>query len=286
MRARLERISRKQNESFSVFHYFQPRFTCPYHYHPEVELTWILAGHGQRLIGDHLGNFETGDLVLMGSELPHSYFNPPGFRQGPKGAGSMVLQFRPDCAGGVLKEAPECQRVRLLLQRASRGLAFKGTVRTKVQTLLEGLARAKNSRRILLLLEILEILASDRKADVLASPGFRPEFNQAQGTRIEKACTWITERFREPITLVQAARAAHMSPPAFSRFFHRATNRTFVYFVNELRIGHACRALLETDRGVAEIAYDCGYENLSNFNRRFRELRNMTPVDYRKSALV
>jgi AraC-like DNA-binding protein len=148
------------------------------------------------------------------------------------------------------------------------------------------LEEAKGSRRILLLIEILEILASDRKAVVLASPGFRPEFNEAQGTRIEKSCTWITQRFRGPITLVQAARAAHMSPPAFSRFFHRATNRTFVHFVNELRIGHACRRLLETDLGVAEIAYDCGYENLSNFNRRFRELRNMTPVHYRKTAVA
>lgn len=284
MRALLERINGRQNESFSVFHYFAPRFNCPYHYHPEIELTWILSGHGQRLVGDHLGSFEPGDLVLMGSELPHSYFNPPGFREGPKGARSVVLQFKPDCAGSVLQEAPECQKVRALLLRARQGLLFKGVVRPKVQSLMEALTEAKGSRRILLLIEILELLATDRKAAVLASPGFRPEFNEAQGTRIEKSCTWLTQRFREPVTLAQAARAAHMTPPAFSRFFRRATNRTFVHFVNELRIGHACRGLLETDRGVAEIAYDCGYENLSNFNRRFRELRGMTPLKYRSSV--
>jgi AraC-like DNA-binding protein len=143
---------------------------------------------------------------------------------------------------------------------------------------------AAGIERLILLLEMLRRLAADSAARPLASAGFHPAFNQRQAHRIERVCEWLTLHFREPISLAAAARVASLTPAAFSRLFHRATNRPFTRFLNELRIGHACRLLLETDQPIAQIAFESGYENLSNFNRRFRELKHTAPRDFRQAA--
>lgn len=285
MKAVLEEISPRESHSFAAFQFSMPRFLCPYHYHPEIELTLIVAGRGQRLVGDHLAPFSPGDLVLMGAELPHSYFHSPGFNEGPKGASSIVIQFRPDLAGGLL-HSPECRRIFLLLEKSKRGLTFEEKTRARVARLMPELVKAEGPPRLALLLEILHGLSSDSKATPLAGRGFRPVFNVNQAGRIGKICDWLTAHFQEPITLGQAAKKAHLTPAAFSRFFHRATNRPFVRFLNELRVSHACRLLLETDKAIAEIAFESGFENLSNFNRRFRDLKGITPRDFRSALPV
>jgi len=284
MRAVLEEIRTKDGFSFAAFEFSSPRFICPYHYHPEIELTLIAAGDGQRLVGDHLGAFHAGDLVLMGPELPHSYFHAPDFDQGPRGASSIVIQFRPESLP-VLFQSPECRPIRMLLEKSKRGMAFHRKTSREVEGRMRELLRAKGPERLILLLQILQRLAQVQPAEFLAGKGFDPQFNERQAGRIGSICDWLTAHFQEPITLGQAARKAHLSPAAFSRFFHRATNRPFVRFLNELRVSHACRLLLETDKTVATIAFESGFENLSNFNRRFRELKNCTPREFR-SALV
>ncbi len=281
MKAILEQIVSPDNASFVFFDSSSPRFRCPYHYHPELELTLIRSGRGHRLVGDDLAAFEPGDLVLLGANLPHTYFHSPDFDEGLEGARSLVVQFLPDLGGGLFSSAPECAGILRLFQRCARGLVPGKTARAKVLPRLLEFEEASPLRRMTLLLEVLDLLARDRQARPLASAGFRPEFNRHQARRLERACEWITCHFREPVTLAQAARQAHLTPSAFSRFFRRATNRTFVHFLNELRVGHACRLLLDTDQPIATIAYESGFENLSNFNRRFRDLKHLTPREFR-----
>ncbi len=283
VKAILEQIHPEEIHSFYVRRYRSKRFTCPYHYHPEAELTLIVRGEGQRLVGDHLDRFKAGDIVLMGPNLPHTYFHTPGSRPDPRGVESIVIQFKPEMAGGVLS-SPECREFAPLMIRAARGVAVLGSNRAELVRVMESLVEAQSWRRWTLLMEALALISKMRKSKVLASELFEPRWNQRQSKRIERVCAWIAAHYREPITLLEAARQAHLSPPAFSRFFRRATNRTFTRFVNELRIAFACRQLLETDQGISPIAFDSGFENLSNFNRRFQELRSTTPKAYRMAT--
>ncbi|HSI84720.1 MAG: helix-turn-helix domain-containing protein [Candidatus Methylacidiphilales bacterium] len=284
MRATVEHISLVPGTSFKAFRYAVQRFHCPYHYHPEVELTWIGSSDGRRLIGDDLADFSPGDLCLMGPGLPHTYFHSPHYQPRPDAAQATVVHFLPTIAGGMLRDAPEMRSVRLLLERSERGLEFSHRVRDAAYPLMNELLTSQGPRRLLALAEILAVLAADDAARELASPAFSPQLNMAKTERITRVCAWLTEHFHRPLTLEQAAQHAHMAPSAFSRYFHRATNKTFIGFVNELRIGHACRLLLDTEKSVSEIAFASGFENLSHFNRQFRSQRGATPRDYRNAG--
>jgi len=280
MKAVLEHIPSASGSCFASFRRRTRCFNCSYHYHPEVELTLIRSGSGHRLIGDNLASFGPGDLVLIGANLPHSYFPGPDSQKEHKDAEAVVVQFPTGMAGGFLFQAPECRGIVKLLQRAERGLHFSPSLRASVDENLGSLSELNGPQRLARLLEILGELA-DRRAVPLSSGGFTPSLNVAQAERLERGCRWIADNFRSPITLGEVSRHVHMTPPAFSRFFRLATNRTFVHFVNELRVGYACRLLLESDRKVTEVAFESGFENLSNFNRRFRALRGRSPKEFR-----
>lgn len=281
MKAILEKIPLSSDRSFTVLDFELRRFDCPFHYHPEYELTLIASSTGQRYVGDHISRFVPGDLVLMGANLPHMYINDATF---PGKAHSRVIQFLPDCLGAGFFRLGEMKRIRALLDRARVGLVFHGRVRDKVAAAMEQLNKAEGTRRIALFLGILETLASSGAYRRLASPGYSPSLALYQGERINRVCELISKRFRENITQSEAAQIAKMSGPSFSRFFRRATNRTFRAFLNQVRVGHASQLLLETDRSVADVCFDSGFSNLSNFNRQFLRLRKVSPRDYRRKA--
>ena len=279
MKAILEKISHDRDRSFAFFDFNSRRFDCPFHYHPELELTLIVSSTGQRYVGDHVGRFAAGDLVLMGPDLPHMYINEAK-SAGP--AHSIVLQFLPDCLGRDFFQRGEMKAVRHLLERSRVGLAFHGRARDKVASLLEQLTGLDGVARLTAFLHILEILARSKECRLLASPSYSPSLALYQGERINRVCELISKKFRDGVTQSEAARTARMSVPSFSRFFRRAANKTFRAFLNEVRIGHASQMLLETDRTVAEVCYDSGFGNLSNFNRQFLKLRRVSPRDYRR----
>jgi AraC-like DNA-binding protein len=281
VKAILEKIPLSSDRSFTVLDFELRRFDCPFHYHPEYELTLIASSTGQRYVGDHISRFVPGDLVLMGANLPHMYINDATF---PGKAHSRVIQFLPDCLGAGFFRLGEMKRIRALLDRARVGLVFHGRVRDKVAAAMEQLNKAEGTRRIALFLGILETLASSGAYRRLASPGYSPSLALYQGERINRVCELISKRFRENITQSEAAQIAKMSGPSFSRFFRRATNRTFRAFLNQVRVGHASQLLLETDRSVADVCFDSGFSNLSNFNRQFLRLRKVSPRDYRRKA--
>jgi AraC-like DNA-binding protein len=279
VKAIFEKVSRDTRHSFAFLDFRASRFQCPFHYHPECELTLILSSTGQRYVGDHIGRFAPGDLVLMGPNLPHMYVNDQKFSGR---AHSRVLQFLPDCLGAHFLECGEAKSIRALLERSRVGLSFHGKTRDQVADALGEMIALEGIERVISFLKILGRLARSRDFRLLASPAYSPSLALYQGERINRACELISKKFRENVTQSEAARAARMSRPSFSRFFHRATNKTFRGFLNEVRIGHASRALLETDQTVAEICYDSGFSNLSNFNRQFLRLRQVSPREYRR----
>lgn len=279
MKAILEKISHDQRHSFAAFEFERTHFDCPFHYHPEIELTLIVHSSGQRYVGDHIGRFAPGDLVLMGPNLPHMYTNDAKF---VGMAHSIVLQFLPECLGVGFFQRNELKAIHDLLEKSRVGLSFHGHTRDKIAPLLEQFRPLEGSSRIAAFLHILEILARSKEVKTLASPTYSPSLALYQGERINRVCDLIAKKFKEGITQSEAARTARMSGPSFSRFFRRATNKTFRSFLNEVRIGYASQLLLETDRTVAEACYDSGFGNLSNFNRQFLKLRKVSPRNFRK----
>ncbi len=280
MQARVERIAAPASQSFVWKRRLDPRFEFAWHFHAEAELTWIVRSRGRRFVGDHVGDYADGDLVLLGPELPHTWHSEPG-RRGRHEA--VVVQFPAALLGPEFLAAPETLPVRRLLERAARGLQFRGPAQRAAARRLDEMGGLEGLPRLLALLEVLEILARARDARPLASPGFVRALRKEDVERIDRVLGFLADRYDGDVSLPEAARAAHLSVPAFCRFFKKRTGRTFVAYVNELRLGRACRLLVETDRAVSDIAFASGFNNLSNFNRRFLELRGMSPRDYRRA---
>ncbi len=190
----------------------------------------------------------------------------------------------PGCFGENFFQLGEMKGIGSLLARSRVGLLFHGKTRERAGRAMGELAALNGPKRLVAFLQLLQMLAESKEYRMLASPTYSPSLALYQGERINRVCELISKKFRDNVTQSEAARAARMSVPSFSRFFRRATNKTFRAFLNEVRIGHASQLLLETDRTVSEICYDSGYGNLSNFNRQFLRLRRLSPREYRRES--
>ena len=282
-KASYEKIEPGPGRSFAFRAFDLPAFDSPWHFHPEIELTLVLEGTGRRFVGDHIEDFRPGDLVLIGAELPHYWHSDPS---DPDRAHSLVVQFRPDFLGSDFFGMPEMDGIGRLLALAGQGISYRGETRERVSAILQGMDERTPQGQVLALLEILNILSQSEEGECLATEGFAPTLDTRTEERINRCQAWIFEHLAEPFRLEDVAEHMNMSPSAFSRYFKKVMGKTFSRFVNELRIGQACRALLESDQPIASIAYQAGFNNLSNFNRRVRELRGVSPRQFRESAVV
>lgn len=268
------------SRSFHVEERSIARFDAPWHFHPEIELTLIVASRGRRFVGDSIEPFAEGDLVLLGPNLPHFWHNegrqPPGAK-----AHSVVTQFRRDFLGPEIWAKPEFSAVRNLCARSVRGLQFPGPAGRQAAARLRALPALEGLPRLLELLAVLGLLAAARGSRPLASAAYVPSIDSRAEERLARVYTFLMRNFRDSLSLTQIARVAAMTPEAFSRYFKRATGRNVSVFLNELRIDHAGRRLRETPCRVADIAAEAGFPALSNFNRRFRERTGFTPRAYR-----
>lgn len=281
-KASYEKINTEPGRSFAFREFKLRRFDSPWHFHPELELTLVLAGTGRRFVGDDIEYFGPGDLVLLGSDLSH-YWHSEVLEEGrAEQAHSLVIQFLPDFLGSGFFKVPEMYQVRQLFKRASRGLCFTGESQARVAGIMRGMESRTPQGQLLSLLDILDTLSQSADARMLASAGFAPLLDTRTKERISNSQRYILEHLTESIQLDDVAAHVNMSPSAFSRYFKRVMGKTYSQFVNELRIGQACRALLETDHSIADIAFESGYNNLSNFNRRFRELQGVSPRRFRQ----
>jgi AraC-like DNA-binding protein len=277
------RRARQATQSFTAYHRVEAEFPFAWHYHAELELTWIEAGSGSRIVGDHAEPYQTGDLVLLGRDLPHTWSSEhPRRRAGAHRA--VVVQFSAElfAQGGTATEA-EFGPLRDLLRRASRGLAFPAGLARAVQAELLALCTLRGLEAWCALARLLDRLARAPEARPLASPTYVPSPGQGPRRRHERALACIEAQLTDPtLDLPRVARAVHLSPAAFSRFFRRQAGATFVAYLNAARVAHAARLLVETEQSVAAIAFASGFGNLSNFNRRFRAEHGEAPLAYRR----
>lgn len=255
------------------------RFPFLWHYHPEVELTVIVRGSGMRFVGDSIAVFHAGDVCLLGADCPHSWRSSDDSKPG---AHALVLQFDPNQIGAALFDTPEMRSVRALLQRARRGLSASGSTARQVASLVQDLISEKpgSTTRLLGLFTALARFADGGDEVQELSSGVRP-MDTATQARLGGLFAYLHEA-QGRIDQRSAARHLSMTPAAFSRYFHRAVGRTFAAYRNDLRIGIACHQLLGSDRTITAIAQAAGFGNLSNFNRRFKIAKGMTPRAFRR----
>lgn len=292
MKPSYEQIHTGRDASFRCFRNTGSSFGFFWHLHPEIELTLIGRSAGRRFVGDSIARFHPGDLVLLGPHLPHTWMSTPGrpapgLRSSPT---TVVVQFLPDFLGPEFLTRPELWRVRRLLAAAARGLHFGRATRTAVQPGLLRLAKLTGLPQLMELLAILDSLsrapatplASARFHIAPGTDGFNGEHATGAGHRITNVCRFINAHYPEPLSQSAAARFAHLSNSAFSRFFKRATGQSFTDYVGALRLSLACDRLIQTEAKIATIAQDCGFANLSNFNRRFAASKKLTPREFRR----
>jgi AraC-like DNA-binding protein len=286
------RVSREHvthpDQAFRFLDLTLPVFGGPRHRHAALELTWVERGAGLRFVGDSAEPFEDGDLVLLGPQIPHLWSAPPAPDGTPLRA--TVLQF----PAALLEQAllPELLALRPLAHRAQRGLQVGGAARQTVTAHLRAMRSADPLGRLAGLVAVLGELArrpedlrtlSARAPGAAAAGSTGPAAQRQDGppARIDRVLDWIHAHLAEPLTLAEAARVAHVSPAAFSRFFRRETGKTYTDYVNDVRCSEACVRLRGSTWPVAAVAQACGFATASHFNRQFRARLGMTPRAYR-----
>ena len=254
-----------------------------WHYHPEFELTLTLNSRGQRYIGDSIANYDDGDLVLLGPNLPHTWCSAERLdAREPHIA--LVMWFTEGWAESVTASLVEMRAVQQLLAKAERGIAFSAAAAVEARPIVEQIPALRPTERLLSLMRVLALLAADRQAAPVASPAAsRRAVEHPDRERIDRVLDYLHVHYRERIAVQTLSDVAALSTSGFHRLFRRHTQLTVSDYVAQLRIGQACALLANTERPIAHIADDVGYANLANFNRRFRALKRTTPRAFRRS---
>ncbi|WP_344977318.1 AraC family transcriptional regulator [Compostibacter hankyongensis] len=286
MKAILQKVPVTSDTSFAVQEFRSPYFSLPWHFHPECELVLITQGTGKRFVGDHIACFEPGDLVLLGPNLPHWYRSDAAYYEdNPElRAASLVIQFPPDFAGGSFLELPEAEDIGELLKKAVLGVEILGKTRRSVISMMQTLCNLKGMDRLLCLLAILNTVSASDEIRALSSPGVTG-VQLKDSIRVNRIYEYVMSHYTKPIRLQEVAAVVNMSPSAFCRYFKTRTRKNFILFLNEIRIGHACKLLIEGDYSITEICYMSGYNNVAFFNRQFKALKGKTPKEFRREYL-
>lgn len=257
-----------------------------FHFHNTYEIALILKSKGTRIIGDSIENFTEGDLVLLGPQVPHiAYYNHDQVIASPKAyvVHALVVYFNPDWLTEAQLNSDNLSALRRLLDDTRRGLKITGDTKKKVVKHLLKLKGCTGLERIITLLNILEVISGSNEYECLASEGYSNSFSQKDINRLDKVYQYIRDNFMETIMLEDAAAVANMTPTAFCKYFKNKTQKTFSNFVNEIRIGYACKLLWNQNLSISQICFKCGFNNLTNFNKNFKRYTNMIPSDYRIS---
>jgi AraC-like DNA-binding protein len=264
----------------------EPFFQSPFHCHPELELVYICESSGKRIVGNSVDHFEAGDMVFLGSNIPHVWLNDERYYSGNSNlkAKAIVLYFNKDIFGPVFYELKESFKINTLFCQAARGLCITGKTNTLIKQKLEELITKKDFEIILGLFEILHILTTSKDIVFINNEAFAPANNNPKNDRLSKVFSYVKSNYMKNITLGSISKIANLTPPSFCRLFKKRTKKHFVEYLNEVRVSNACKLLIEADMSISEIAYECGYKTVSNFNKLFKKITGVRPNEYRKTS--
>lgn len=287
MKPQLLKLSTAPTQSFSVRQDFVPYINNRWHYHAEVELIHFYRGKGTQFIGDQINHFHSGDIVLVGSQLPHYWrFDDHYFdEQNEDRADVRVAHFNEHFWGRDFLELPENIAIKQLLEKARRGIQVTGQAKQKVSTLLEQMLHSEGTRRIILLMEALHSIASDSSYRLISSIGFHPNLQDEEKKRINSIFDYTLANFRQKISLEDISAIAGISSNSFCRYFKAKTGKTYSRFLLEIRVGHACKLLIENKMSVKQLCYESGFNNFASFHKYFKQITEKSPLAYQKAFL-
>ncbi|MCK0715486.1 helix-turn-helix domain-containing protein [Chromohalobacter sarecensis] len=278
-----ESISQDPKFSFYWHCHDFPAPIARWNYHPEYELHLIRYSEGNYFVGDYIGRFGPGNLVLVGPNIPHAWLSDPDDARPVIKGRDVVLQFKGEWLEHMMTLCPELNCLSRLIEDSAQGVEFMGDAAARCAELLVTMGEQDNAGRLLTMLTILRSL-SQGEYRILASCGYGLDAKDTSSVQVDAVLRYIHDHFHEELRMSTLAAQNGMTPSTFSRFFKHATGDTFVAFLRRIRIGHACRLLLEGRQSIADICFQVGYNNLSNFNRHFREQKGMTPRQYQQST--
>ncbi len=280
MKPSFELVASSGHTSFQVRQFEERSFSAPYHFHPEYELTWIVQGNGKRYVGAHMCDYFPEDLVLLGANLPHCWKTTPPADE--ENSMSIVIQFRHDFMGSGFFNTPEMGLASHLLANSKSGIQFKGDTRPVQQKMLSLLDENNTLKKLILLLDILNDLATwpDYTLLDLQEPGF--VLSATEKERMSLITAYIVDNFQNQLSLKEAASMANMTYHAFCKYFKRAYRMGFMDAVTNYRIDFAVRQLIYTDKSISQIAFESGFNDISNFHKTFKARMRVSPLYYRK----
>ena len=287
MKATLKKATPNPEQSFNVHKDIGHEMSSDWHYHPECELLVLKRAYGTCLIGDHVGSFKNGDVFLFGSNLPHTFRGEKKYldRDDEKIGETVVLLFQNNIWGDAFSNLPEIGPIVKLLQLSKLGLRLKGATRKKVAKIAEEMLTDTPARKLINLLSALELIAASKEYELISSSGFNPEVNRVDQNRINTIFEYTFNNYHRKVVLEDVSNIINMGKHSFCRYFKSKTKKTYIQFLMEVRIGHACRLLVEEEFNMAEIGYACGYNNISHFYHQFKALTKKNPLDYRQHYL-
>ncbi|MBC9914563.1 AraC family transcriptional regulator [Chitinophaga varians] len=276
MKPLIEKLTLSENTSFVARTYRTPNFEVPWHQHNEYELILILEGEGTAFVGDHIGDFSPGDIFFLAPNLPHTFQ-----KAGNVITSAVVIQFSDDTVGSDLINLPEGAYIKNLLLAATQGLKIIGHCREKMAGIIRDLENQQRFARIISLFQCLNMMAESKEYLALSSQAPDTVYSLQQ-EEIDLILQYTNRNFRNKISLREVSMVVNMSIPAFCKYFRRSTKKTYVDYLNEIRIGHACKLLKDTNKSVIEICFESGFNTLPNFNKQFLKYKSIPPSTFRK----
>jgi AraC-like DNA-binding protein len=278
-----ELINYPTNSSLIIRCNYFPHFSVPLHYHDEYEIVYVIKSFGKKFVGDVVEDFSPGDLTLFGTRLPHFFMNDQSFYNGDPSlfCQAIVLQFPENYIPESQLQLPEFAAVKKLLKNSANGLNFSSETAEIAGSLLDQALHSSGMERHLVFVKLIDFLGN-ASFKPIASPGYKNKIENPGEDRMLKLNTYVTRNCTQEITIEKAASVAGMNSTAFCRYFKQKTGKTFVNFLNELRIGHACKFLRHGTQPIQNISEEAGFNNISNFNRQFKKITGKSPKEYRE----
>lgn len=288
MKPQLLKVLKTPTHSFSVREDRDPFINNRWHYHAEVELIHFHQGGGTQFVGDHINRFQSGDIILVGSNLPHYWrYDDAYFKENKEvAAHSTVIHFSENFWGDTFLQLPETKPIRALLDKARRGILVQAKEGGDIPMRMEKIRLSEGAGRIVALIECLSALAEREHLHLLSSIGFRPDFSDLEHDRINAIYDYSFSHFSEKIYLEKVAAVVGLVPNSFCRYFKSRTGKTYTQFLTEIRVGHACKLLIDNRISIKQLCYESGFNNFTCFHKNFRMITGKSPQQYQKEHRI